>query len=356
MTRRIPLPGAAPADLLAESYDYLLPDGLIAQSPIEPRDAARMMVVPLDGGEIVHTGVNQLPAYLRPGDLLVFNNTKVFPARLLGTKPSGGAVEFLLLRPLADGTWLSMVRPGKRLRPGQRVVFGPNGELEAVIVAATPTGERIVRFQHEGNFWDLLELIGEVPLPPYIGEKLQDKDRYNTVYAQETGSVAAPTAGLHFTPELLAALEAQGVAQAHITLHVGIGTFRPVSTDNILDHPMHAETYVISEATAALLRAHHRQPGRRIVAVGTTVVRTLESVMHRFGALQACQGETDIFIYPGYAFQAIDGLMTNFHLPKSTLLMMISSLAGRERILSAYPEAVAQQYRFFSFGDSCLFV
>jgi S-adenosylmethionine:tRNA ribosyltransferase-isomerase len=352
----IPTQIAAPADWLADSYDFDLPEGLIAQTPLEPRDSSRMMVVPLTGGPITHTGVATLPDYLGEGDLLVFNDTKVIPARLLGHKLSGGAVEFLLLRPLPDGRWLSMVRPGKRLAPGQTVRFGPEGELTAHIDDSTPTGERIVRFSHDGDFWSLLDRIGEMPLPPYISEKLQDKDRYNTVYAEHAGSAAAPTAGLHFTPGLLAALAAKGVQTASVTLHVGIGTFRPVSTERILDHAMHSETYQITEATAALLRAYHRQPGKRIIAVGTTVTRTLESAAARMASFEACQDETDIFIHPGHEFLAIDGLMTNFHLPKSTLLMMISALVGRERALAAYAEAVRQQYRFFSFGDCCLFV
>jgi S-adenosylmethionine:tRNA ribosyltransferase-isomerase len=352
----IPKQVAGPTDLLADSYDYELPDGLIAQTPLEPRDSSRMMVVPLTGGPLVHTGVRALPEYLGAGDLLVFNDTRVIPARLLGHKPSGGNVEFLLLRPLEDGRWLSMVRPGKRLKPGQEVLFGAHDEVSAVIEEATPTGERIVRFRHEGDFWQMLDRVGEMPLPPYITAKLADRDRYNTIYARHAGSAAAPTAGLHLTPRLMDELAAKGVEFAYVTLHVGIGTFRPVSTDNILDHPMHSETYRISEETAAKLRAHHRQPGKRIIAVGTTVTRTLESAAQRMATFEACQGETDIFIYPGYEFRAIDGLMTNFHLPKSTLLMMVSSLVGRERALAAYREAVAERYRFFSFGDCCLFV
>lgn len=352
----VPKQTATEADLRVDSYDYDLPDDLIAQAPAEPRDSSRMMVVPLAGGPIAHRGVRDLPDYLGEGDLLVFNDTKVIPARLLGRKPSGGNVEFLLLRPLDDGRWLTMVRPGKRLRPGQDVLFGDDGELRARIEASTPTGERIVRFQHDGEFWAMLDRVGEMPLPPYITQKLAEKDRYNTVYAQHAGSAAAPTAGLHFTPELMAALPAKGVQFAYVTLHVGIGTFRPVSTDHILDHPMHSEIYRITEETAAVLRAHHRQPGKRIIAVGTTVTRTLESVAQRMDTFQACQGETQIFIYPGYDFQAIDGLMTNFHLPKSTLLMMISALVGRDAALAAYHDAVRERYRFFSFGDCCLFV
>jgi S-adenosylmethionine:tRNA ribosyltransferase-isomerase len=352
----IPKQAASPLDMRADSYDYELPESLIAQAPLEPRDTSRMMVVPLVGDDVVHTSVSSLPEYLGAGDLLVFNDTKVIPARLLGHKPSGGNVEFLLLRPLEDGRWLSMVRPGKRLRPGQEVLFGPNDEVTALIEEATPTGERIVRFSHEGDFWQMLDRIGEMPLPPYISQKLAEKDRYNTVYAKHEGSAAAPTAGLHFTPQLLENLRTKGVQVAYVTLHVGIGTFRPVSTESILDHPMHSEIYQISEETAALLRAHHRQPGKRVIAVGTTVTRTLESVAQRMETFQACQGETQIFIYPGYEFRAIDGLMTNFHLPKSTLLMMISSLVGRERALAAYRDAVQERYRFFSFGDCCLFI
>lgn len=349
-------PDAIPVDGRTASYDYELPDALIAQTPIEPRDASRLLVLPRHGGPVSHRAMRDLPDYLGAGDLLVFNDTKVIPARLYGQKESGGLIEFLLLRPLGGDRWLTLVRPGKRLRPGHRVRFGAQGDLEAEILDVTPTGERIVQLRYEGDFWQVLDRIGEMPLPPYIETKLakEDSDRYQTVYASREGSVAAPTAGLHFTPALLAALEAKGVRTAFLTLHVGVGTFRPVSEDCIDDHPMHTEVYEVDEATAALLRSYHRQPGKRIVAVGTTVTRTLESVMAAHGQLQACTGETNLFIKPGYEFQAIDGLLTNFHLPKSTLLMLVSALAGRERVMAAYREAVQERYRFFSFGDGCL--
>lgn len=348
--------GALPVDWQTASYDYELPDSLIAQAPIEPRDASRMLVLPRDGGPIAHQSVRDLPEHLRAGDLLVFNDTKVIPARLYGRKESGAVVEFLLLRPLGEDRWLTLVKPGKRLKPGHKVILGANDELIADVLEATPTGERIVKLHYDGDFWDVLDRVGEMPLPPYIAQKLarEDRDRYQTVYAKKEGSVAAPTAGLHFTPELLATLTAKGVKTAFVTLHVGVGTFRPVSEDCILDHPMHTETYELDPATAELLNEHHRQPGKRIIAVGTTVTRTLEAIQQAHGTFAACTGETNLFINPGYEFKAIDGLLTNFHLPKSTLLMLVSALAGRERVLAAYNEAVREQYRFFSFGDCCL--
>ncbi|MEA4834838.1 MAG: tRNA preQ1(34) S-adenosylmethionine ribosyltransferase-isomerase QueA [Anaeromusa sp.] len=332
-----------------QDFDYYLPEELIAQTPLAQRDASRLMVLPRQQGACSHRHFFELPSLLRKGDLLVFNDTRVIPARLHGRKRDTGAkVEVFLLKRLDLDRWETLVRPGRKLRPGTEVVF--SDELSAVIEDTTEFGGRIVRFCWQGVFEEILQRLGEVPLPPYIHEKLPDPERYQTVYARENGSAAAPTAGLHFTPELLSQLREQGIQTAYVTLHVGLGTFRPVAVESIQDHVMHSEQYAISAETAALVNETRRQGGR-VIAVGTTAVRTLETA-GQSGQLQPCSGFTNIFIYPGYEYKIIDGLITNFHLPKSTLLMLVSALAGRERVLAAYKEAVEQRYRFFSFGDA----
>ena len=332
-----------------QAFDYYLPEELIAQTPLAQRDASRLMVLPRQQGACSHRHFFELPSLLRKGDLLVFNDTRVIPARLHGRKRDTGAkVEVFLLKRLDLDRWETLVRPGRKLRPGTEVVF--SDELSAVIEDTTEFGGRIVRFCWQGVFEEILQRLGEVPLPPYIHEKLPDPERYQTVYARENGSAAAPTAGLHFTPELLSQLREQGIQTAYVTLHVGLGTFRPVAVESIQDHVMHSEQYAISAETAALVNETRRQGGR-VIAVGTTAVRTLETA-GQSGQLQPCSGFTNIFIYPGYEYKIIDGLITNFHLPKSTLLMLVSALAGRERVLAAYKEAVEQRYRFFSFGDA----
>ena len=332
-----------------QDFDYYLPEELIAQTPLAQRDASRLMVLPRQQGACSHRHFFELPSLLRKGDLLVFNDTRVIPARLHGRKRDTGAkVEVFLLKRLDLDRLETLVRPGRKLRPGTEVVF--SDELSAVIEDTTKFGGRIVRFCWQGVFEEILQRLGEVPLPPYIHEKLPDPERYQTVYARENGSAAAPTAGLHFTPELLSQLREQGIQTAYVTLHVGLGTFRPVAVESIQDHVMHSEQYAISAETAALVNETRRQGGR-VIAVGTTAVRTLETA-GQSGQLQPCSGFTNIFIYPGYEYKIIDGLITNFHLPKSTLLMLVSALAGRERVLAAYKEAVEQRYRFFSFGDA----
>ena len=332
-----------------QDFDYYLPEELIAQTPLAQRDASRLMVLPRQQGACSHRHFFELPSLLRKGDLLVFNDTRVIPARLHGRKRDTGAkVEVFLLKRLDLDRWETLVRPGRKLRPGTEVVF--SDELSAVIEDTTEFGGRIVRFCWQGVFEEILQRLGEVPLRPDIHEKLPDPERYQTVYARENGSAAAPTAGLHFTPELLSQVREQGIQTAYVTLHVGLGTFRPVAVESIQDHVMHSEQYAISAETAALVNETRRQGGR-VIAVGTTAVRTLETA-GQSGQLQPCSGFTNIFIYPGYEYKIIDGLITNFHLPKSTLLMLVSALAGRERVLAAYKEAVEQRYRFFSFGDA----
>ena len=332
-----------------QDFDYYLPEELIAQTPLAQRDASRLMVLPRQQGACSHRHFFELPSLLRKGDLLVFNDTRVIPARLHGRKKDTGAkVEIFLLKRLDLDRWETLVRPGRKLRPGTEVVFSE--DLSATIEETTEFGGRIVRFRWQGVFEEVLQRLGEVPLPPYIHKQLPDPERYQTVYARENGSAAAPTAGLHFTPELLSSLHEQGVQTAYVTLHVGLGTFRPVAVESIQDHVMHSEQYAISAETAALVNETRRQGGR-VIAVGTTAVRTLETA-GQSGQLQSCSGSTNIFIYPGYKYKIIDGLITNFHLPKSTLLMLVSALAGRERVLAAYKEAVEQRYRFFSFGDA----
>lgn len=334
-------------------FDYHLPDELIGQRPAEPRDHSRLLVLDRGAAELSHRHFYDLPQFLRPGDALVVNDTKVLPARLIGVKAgTGGECELLLLKRLDAHHWETLARPGKRLKPGARIEFG-DGRLVAEIEEILPDGGRIVRFEYSGVFEELLDQLGQMPLPPYITERLADPNRYQTVYAREQGSAAAPTAGLHFTHELLAKLADMGVERYAVTLHVGLGTFRPVAVEDVAQHAMHSEYYQLDAATAAGLN-RVRARGGRIIAVGTTAVRTLETVAAPDGTFAAQSGWTQIFIYPGYRFKAVDAMITNFHLPKSTLLMLISAFAGRERVLAAYAEAVAQRYRFFSFGDAML--
>ena len=335
-------------------FFYHLPEGMIAQTPIEPRDHSRLMLLDRQTGAISHRRFYDIVDLLEPGDLLVVNDSKVLPARLYGEKVgSGGKVEFLLLEQKEKDCWEVIVKPGRKLREGVEVSFG-GGLLLARIVEVRPDGNRIAKFSCEGNIFQVLEQIGEMPLPHYITQKLEDKDRYQTVYAKELGSAAAPTAGLHFTPELMARLQQKGVRIASVTLHVGLGTFRPVKAKEITDHHMHAEHYELSAETAELIRKT-KAANKRVIAVGTTSCRTLESVAtFHGGQIVAADGYTDIFIYPGYCFQVLDGLITNFHLPESTLIMLVSAFAGYDHTMAAYQTAVEQGYRFFSFGDAML--
>ena len=331
-------------------FDYELPQELIAQTPIEKRDESRLMILNRETGEIGHHHFHDILDELYQGDVLVLNNTKVIPARLIGTKEETGAViELLLLKELGDDIWECLSRPAKRLKIGTIVSFG--NKLKAQVVEKMDEGIVRVRLIYDGILMEILDELGEMPLPPYIHEKLQEKDRYQTVYAKVSGSAAAPTAGLHFTKELLEQLRQKGVEILFITLHVGLGTFRPVEEENILEHHMHSEFYMMSKEIAERINLAKRD-GRKIYAVGTTTTRTLETIMHKYHEFRECSGNTDIFIYPGFEFQAIDGLITNFHLPKSTLLMLVSALSTREIILNAYQEAVKKKYRFFSFGDA----
>lgn len=347
--------GGAAGAMRVDEFDYDLPPELIAQEPLPERDASRLMVVDRDSGRWIHARFRDLPRFLRPGDCLVLNDTRVRPARLFGRRATGGQVEFLLLDPLGDGRWLALGRPGRRLRAGTVAICGDDRPLRVHVEEVRDGGERVIRLEPpSGETVDeTLQRLGRVPLPPYIRKELDDPERYQTVYAREEGSVAAPTAGLHFTPELLARLEAQGVRIAYLTLHVGVGTFRPVTVDRVEEHRMHAEFYRVEPATAAAINATRAQGGR-VVAVGTTVTRTLETVAADDGTVRPGSGWTDLFIYPGYRFKAIDGLITNFHLPRSTLIMLVAALLGKERTLAAYREAVARRYRFFSFGDAML--
>ncbi len=332
-------------------FYFDLPQELIAQTPLERRDSSRLLCLDRQSGEMEHRHFYDLPELLHPGDCLVLNDSRVLPARLIGHRvPGGGVCEILLLTQREGDLWECLVRPGKKLRPGAKVQFG-SGELTAVVEAEVSDGNRLVRFFYEGIFMEVLERLGEMPLPPYIKEKLQDRERYQTVYSKEPGSAAAPTAGLHFTKELLSRIRDMGVHVCYVTLHVGLGTFRPVKEENILDHEMHSEFCIIPEETAAIVNQTKRSGGR-VIAVGTTSCRTLESFADPDGMLRACSGWTNIFIYPGYRFRCIDALVTNFHLPESTLIMLVSALAGRENILNAYKEAVRLRYRFFSFGDA----
>lgn len=336
-------------------FYYELPPELIAQTPLQRRDASRLLVLDRTDGHTEHRSFRDLPDHLRPGDCLVMNDSRVLPARLIGRRlPGGGESEVLLLRDLGGDRWECLVRPGKKLRPGAVVDFG-DGALRATVEADLEDGKRLVRFQYAGIFLEVLERLGEMPLPPYIKEKLADRERYQTVYSRTLGSAAAPTAGLHFTQELLGEIADKGVKLCYLTLHVGLGTFRPVKEENVLDHTMHSEFCMIPEETARVVN-ETRQSGGRVVAVGTTSCRTLESFAQADGTLEAKSGWTDIFIYPGHRFQCVDALVTNFHLPESTLIMLVSALAGREHILNAYREAVERRYRFFSFGDAMLIV
>jgi len=333
-------------------FYYDLPQELIAQTPLERRDASRLMLLDKQTGQIAHHHFYELPQFLRPGDCLVINDSRVLPARLLGRRvPSGGAVEVLLLVDKGDKRWECLVRPGRKLRPGQKVAFGDGDLLTATIEEELPGGDRIVRFDYEGIFLEILERLGRMPLPPYIKAELQDPERYQTVYSREVGSAAAPTAGLHFTKELLSQIEAMGVRVCRVTLHVGLGTFRPVKEDDPTEHEMHAEYCTISQETADIINETKRGGGR-VICVGTTSCRTIESWAAEDGTLKASAGWTSIYIYPGYRFKVMDALVTNFHLPESTLIMLVSALAGREHVLSAYEQAVKEKYRFFSFGDA----
>ena len=333
-------------------FYYELPEELIAQTPLEKRDSSRLLHLDKVTGEMEHRHFYDLPEYLRPGDCLVVNDTRVLPARLLGCRKTGGSVELVLLRDLGEGRWECLSRPGRKTKPGTELFFG-DGELTATVEAVAEGGNRIVQFHYQGIFLEVLERLGKMPLPPYIKEELQDAERYQTVYSRELGSAAAPTAGLHFTPELLQRIEEMGVKVCSVTLHVGLGTFRPVKEEEIEDHEMHSEFCVISPETAETINAVKRSGGR-VIAVGTTSCRTLESFAAEDGTIAPGSRWTDIFIYPGYRFKCIDGLVTNFHLPESTLVMLVSALAGREHILHAYETAVEMRYRFFSFGDAML--
>ncbi len=331
-------------------FDYELPQELIAQTPTEKRDSSRLLMLNKSTGEIEHGHFTDIKSKLRPGDCLVLNNTRVIPARLIGQRSNGGEAELLLLRRIDTYSWETMVRPGKKLRTGKEIVFG-DGKLKGTITEELENGNRVVRFEFDGIFEEVLNELGEMPLPPYITEKLADKERYQTVYSKYEGSAAAPTAGLHFTNELLDEIAQEGVKIVYLTLHVGIGTFRPVKADNVEEHSMHSEVYNIPEDAAKIIN-ETKQAGGRIIAVGTTSTRTLESASDENGVLHSGSGSTNIFIYPGYKFKMTDALITNFHLPKSTLIMLVSALAGYENTMNAYKIAVRERYRFFSFGDA----
>lgn len=339
--------------LLKSDFYFDLPEELIAQDPLEDRSSSRLLVLDKHTGEVEHHTFRDILDYLHEGDCLVINNTKVIPARLMGEREGTGAsIEVLLLKRKENDIWETLVKPGKKARPGTKISFG-NGLLIGEVVDIVEEGNRLIQFQYEGIFEEILDQLGQMPLPPYITHKLQDKNRYQTVYAKHDGSAAAPTAGLHFTPELLEQVKAKGVEIAEVTLHVGLGTFRPVKEDNLLNHHMHSEFYNIEQSEADKINKA-KAMGKRVISVGTTSTRTLESAADENGMLKACSGWTEIFIYPGYTFKVIDGLITNFHLPESTLVMLVSALAGREHVLAAYAKAVEERYRFFSFGDAML--
>ncbi len=354
--------------LKTSDFYYDLPKELIAQDPLKDRSASRLLVVNRETGEWKHTSFSHIVDYLNPGDCLVINDTKVIPARLLGERlpraeaarymePEehvGAHMELLLLKRLGDRQWETLAKPGKRAKAGDRISFG-GGKLIATIDEVCEDGNRIVSFEFDGIFEEILDELGQMPLPPYITHELQDKNRYQTVYAKYEGSAAAPTAGLHFTEELLRQIEEKGIHVAHVTLHVGLGTFRPVKEENILDHKMHTESYRVLQKDADMINEAHAT-GHRVICVGTTSCRTVESVAADDGTMTACEGDTGIFIYPGYTFKCMDGLITNFHLPESTLIMLVSAFAGKEHVMAAYEEAVRERYRFFSFGDACLFI
>ena len=331
-------------------FNFYLPERLIAQTPLEKRDNSKLLLLDKYNGNISHKHFFDLPEHLNEGDCLVLNNSRVLPARLIGARSTGGAVELVLLRDLGEGRWECLSRPGRKTKPGTTLIFG-DGELRACVEDVAEGGNRIVRFDYEGIFLEVLERLGKMPLPPYIREELKDSERYQTVYSRELGSAAAPTAGLHFTKELLEQIASKGVKICFVTLHVGLGTFRPVNEDDIENHDMHSEFCIIPEETACIINST-KQSGGRVIAVGTTSCRTLESFAKADGSLEASSGWTDIFIYPGYKFKCVDALVTNFHLPESTLIMLVSALAGRENVLNAYSTAVENEYRFFSFGDA----
>ena len=334
-----------------QDFYFDLPEELIAQDPLEDRSSSRLMVLNKESGEINHKVFKDITSYLKKGDCLVINNTKVIPARLIGEREGTGAkIELLLLKRMENDVWETLVKPGKKAKVGTKIVFG-NGLLTGEIVDIVEEGNRYVKFYYNGIFEEILDQLGQMPLPPYITHQLEDKSRYQTVYAKNSGSAAAPTAGLHFTKELLEEIKNMGVEIANVTLHVGLGTFRPVKVDDILTHHMHSEYYEIEEAEASKINKA-KESGNRVICVGTTSCRTVESAADENGRVKACSGDTEIFIYPGYKFKVLDALITNFHLPESTLLMLVSALAGREHILHAYEEAVKENYRFFSFGDA----
>ncbi len=343
----------ARTELKKRDFYFELPQELIAQDPLEERSSSRLLALDRRTGAISHHIFRQVGDFLRPGDCLVLNNTRVIPARLLGEREgTGGHVEVLLLKRVSADVWETLVKPGKKCRPGARLSFG-EGLLKAEVLETVEEGNRLVRFEYEGVFEEVLDSLGEMPLPPYITHKLQDKNRYQTVYAKYQGSAAAPTAGLHFTRELLEEIGRKGIKIVYVTLHVGLGTFRPVKEENILDHHMHSEYYQVPEETASVIN-ETRAAGGRVICVGTTSCRTVESAADDNGIVHPGSGDTEIFIYPGYRFKVLDGLITNFHLPESTLVMLVSALAGRENVLAAYGEAVRERYRFFSFGDAML--
>ena len=334
-----------------KDFDYYLPEELIAQDPLEDRSSSRLMVLDKKTGEVEHKVFKDIIDYLMPGDCIVLNNTKVIPARLYGAKEGTNAkIEVLLLKRKENDIWETLVKPGKKAKPGTRIIFG-DGILVGEVVDIVEEGNRLIKFYYDGIFEEILDQLGQMPLPPYITHELKDKNRYQTVYAKNDGSAAAPTAGLHFTKELLDKVKEKGVDIAEVTLHVGLGTFRPVKVENVLDHHMHSEFYMVSQEAADKINLAKKN-GHRIISVGTTSTRTLESAADENGYLKETSGWTDIFIYPGYKFKVIDGLITNFHLPQSTLVMLVSALAGRENVLNAYEEAVKEKYRFFSFGDA----
>lgn len=336
--------------LKTSDFYFDLPDELIAQDPLLDRSGSRLLVLDKETGKTKHEIFKNVIDYLNPGDCLVLNNTKVIPARLLGNRETGGAVEVLLLKRHQNDVWETLVKPGKKCKPGAKLIFG-DGLLKAEVLETVEEGNRLIRFEYDGIFEEVLDKLGEMPLPPYITHKLQDKNRYQTVYAKYEGSAAAPTAGLHFTKELLEQIEKKGVNIAYVTLHVGLGTFRPVKVDNVLEHHMHSEYYEITREAADTINAA-KERGNKVICVGTTSCRTIESAADENGHLEAKCDNTEIFIYPGYKFKVLDELITNFHLPESTLVMLVSALAGKDNVLSAYKEAVSEKYRFFSFGDA----
>lgn len=338
-----------------QDFYYDLPEELIAQDPLEDRSSSRLLVLDKKTGETQHHTFREIVNYLNPGDCLVINDTKVIPARLIGAKEETGAkIEVLLLKRKQNDVWETLVKPGRKAKPGTRISFG-DGLLNGEVIDVVDEGNRLIRFEYDGIFEEILDQLGQMPLPPYITHQLKDKDRYNTVYAAHEGSAAAPTAGLHFTPELLEEIDRKGVDIARVTLHVGLGTFRPVKVEDVENHHMHSEFYMIDEEAAEKINGAKARGGR-IICVGTTSCRTIESAADENGHLKACSGWTEIFIYPGYTFKALDGLITNFHLPESTLIMLVSALAGRDHVLAAYEEAVRERYRFFSFGDAMLII